>query len=164
MPTKKRPDDPTLQLILDEVRSNGAQLRSLDEEVRSHGEQLRSHGEQLRSLDEQVGSQGEQLRTLDERVRTQGVEIRGHSVLLEDMRSQNRITIEAVEATRRALTERIDRLDEDTRARDAVLELAIRELRATVQENTTDIRALAHIPERLTHLEERVAAIERREA
>ena len=123
MPTKKRSDGPTLQLILDEVRSHGEQLRSLDEQTRSHGDELRSHGEQLR--------------TLDERVRAQGVEIRGHSVLLEDMRSQNRLTIEAVETTRLALTERIDRLDEDTRGRDAVLELAIRELRATVQENTT---------------------------
>lgn len=41
------------------------------------------------------------------------------------MRSRNRLTIEAVEATRRALEERIDRLAHDTHARMSVLEASI---------------------------------------
>jgi methyl-accepting chemotaxis protein len=66
--------------------------------------------------------------------------MRGHGVLLEDIRSQNRATIEAVESTRAALEERIDRVDRDSRARDSVLETAIRDLRKTVEQNSADIR------------------------
>jgi hypothetical protein len=67
-------------------------------------------------------------------------EMRSHSVILEDMRSQNRATIEAVEASRLALEQRIDRLDQETRARDATLEFAIRSLTVNVQQNTVDIQ------------------------
>ena len=90
-------------------------------------------------------------------------------VILEDMRSHNRTTIEAVEATRIALEQRIDRLDQDSRARDAVLEAAIRDLRrgveqntADIRENSADIRGLAARVEELARLEARVSALERR--
>ena len=104
-------------------------------------------------------------------------------VILEEIRSQNRSTIEAVEAARAALEQRIDRLDHETRARDGVLELAarqnnleLRELRSSVQlnsldigglkagvhENSVDIRALTAKVEALSRIEERVAALERR--
>ena len=75
-------------------------------------------------------------------------------VILEEIKSQNRSTIEAVESSRAALEQRIDRLDQESRARDATLELAIRQLRA-------DIRRVEGKVERLAPLEERVAALER---
>ena len=83
-------------------------------------------------------------------------------VILEEIRSQNRATIEAVEASRVALEQRIDRLDQDSRARDAVLELSIRDLRVGVQQNTVDIRDLAGRVESLARIEGRVSALERR--
>jgi len=96
-------------------------------------------------------------------------EIRSHGVILEDMRSQKRTTIEAVESTRLALEQRIDgleqrieRLENDTRVRDAGLELALHELRVSVQQNTVDIRELNRRVEALARLEDRVFALERR--
>lgn len=91
-------------------------------------------------------------------------EMRSHSVILEDMRSQNRMTIEAVEASRLVLEQRIERLDQETRARDASLELAVRNLHVSVQQNTVDIRDLSGKVEALARLEERVSALERRTA
>lgn len=83
-------------------------------------------------------------------------------VILEEIRSQNRATIEAVEASRTALEQRIDRLEHETRTRDAALEMAIRELRLDVRQLQGDVRGLAAKVEALAHLEERVAAIEKR--
>ncbi len=97
-------------------------------------------------------------------------------ILLEEMRSQNRATIEAVEAARTALEQRIDRLENESRTRDATLEMAIRELRLSVKENSADIqkngadirrlqgdvRDLSARVESLARIEERVAALEKR--
>jgi hypothetical protein len=97
-------------------------------------------------------------------------------VLLEDMRSQNRATIEAVVAARLALEERIERLEAATQSRDALIELAVRDLKVSVQQNGVDIRdlragvqqngidtrELAGKVEALARLEERVSALERR--
>src|SRR5215210_3790975 len=49
-------------------------------------------------------------------------------IILEEIRSQNRTTIEVVESTRRVLEARIDHVDDASRARDEILELAIRDL------------------------------------
>lgn len=76
-------------------------------------------------------------------------------VILEEIKSQNRSTIEAVESSRAVLEQRIDRLDQESRARDGTLELAIRQLRA-------DVRRIEGKVDRLAPLEERVAALERR--
>ena len=46
--------------------------------------------------------------------------MRGHGVILEDIRSQNRATMEALQATRAALEEKIDQVDRNSQARDAV--------------------------------------------
>lgn len=69
-------------------------------------------------------------------------------VILEEIRSQNRSTIEAVDATRVALEQRIESLDRDTRSRDAVLEAAIQEslsrvsiLEAAIQRLDQDTRS-----------------------
>lgn len=114
-------------------------------------------------------------------------------VILEEIRSQNRATIEAVEVSRevlerrmgdlegslttrmddleRALTARMDALekalagvDQESRSRDASLEVAVRELKVSVQQNSVDLRELATKVVALTRLEERVAALERRSA
>jgi hypothetical protein len=92
-------------------------------------------------------------------------------VILEEIRSQNRATIESVEASRAALEQRIERLERDTSARDGVLEMAVRELKVTVQQNGIDIRGLqgdvrglAAKVDTLVQLEERVTALEKRAA
>jgi hypothetical protein len=107
-------------------------------------------------------------------------------VILEEIRSQNRATLEAVDGSRQAVEERLQRMDQDVRARmtllqDAVkaldrdsrsrdatlgleirkLDLAIRDVKVGVQQNTVDIRDLARRVEVLTRLEERVAALEK---
>jgi hypothetical protein len=107
-------------------------------------------------------------------------------VILEEIRSQNRATLEAVDGSRQAVEERLQRMDQDVRARmtllqDAVkaldrdsrsrdatlgleirkLDLAIRDVKVGVQQNTVDIRELARRVEVLTRLEERVAALEK---
>jgi methyl-accepting chemotaxis protein len=69
-----------------------------------------------------------------------GTERRGQSVILEEMRAQNRATIEAVEASRVALEGKIDRADRESRERDALLELTVRGLRKTVEKNSDDIQ------------------------
>ena len=104
-------------------------------------------------------------------------------VILEEMRSQNRATIEAVEASRTAIEKRIDRLAHDTSTRDAAMEMAIRELRIDVRQlqgnvsqlqgNVSqlqgdvrqlqgDVRGLAGKVDALAHLDERVTALEKR--
>jgi len=117
-------------------------------------------------------------------------------IILEEIRSQNRAKIEAVEVNRETLERRMDNLegslttrmndlegglrsvearieafekrlvqvDQDSRSRDASLEVAIRELKVSVQQNSVDIRDLAARMEAVRRLEERVAALERRSA
>lgn len=106
------------------------------------------------------------LDTIEDRIE-RGVE--STRALVEGIRSDNRTAIEAVEASRVALEQRIERLDQESRARDATLELAIRDLRVTVQQNSVDIRqlhgdvrGLAAKVEALARIEERVAALEKR--
>lgn len=131
---------------------------------------------------------------MDARFGEMGVRVDSQTLLLENMRAQNRATIEAVEASRQALEQKIDTLTRDTneriaildtaikhlaqesRSHDASLDVAIRELKVTVQQNSVDIRDLkagvqqnsidlrdlAGKVEALTRLEERVAALERR--
>jgi hypothetical protein len=89
-------------------------------------------------------------------------EMRSQGILIEEMRSQNRATIEAVVVTRESLEQRFDLLDrrleqvdQESRARDADLALAIRAIQA-------DLRGLASRVEVIPRLEERVTAIEKR--
>ena len=85
-------------------------------------------------------------------------------IILEEIRSQNRATIEAVGASREAaehrfesLGQRIDRLDHETRTRDAALEMAIRELRLDVRQVQGDMKLLAKLEDRVTAIEKRLA-------
>jgi hypothetical protein len=76
---------------------------------------------------------------LDE-VRATQEQIRGHGVILEEMRSQNRATIEAVEASRVTVDQRIDRFERATGERFTVLEAAVRQNSADIRQNSEDIR------------------------
>lgn len=79
-------------------------------------------------------------------------------IILEEIRSQNRATIEAVEASRAALEQRIERLEHDSRSRDATLEMAFRELRLTVQQLQGDVKGLQGDVRGLTAKVEALAA------
>jgi hypothetical protein len=85
-------------------------------------------------------------------------------VILEGIQSQNRATIEAVEASRVALERRLERIDAESRSRDASLELAIRDLKVNVQQIGMDIRDVASKVVALSRLEDRVSVLERRGA
>ena len=89
-------------------------------------------------------------------------EMRSHGVILEDIRSQNRATIEALQATRAALEEKIDQVDRNRQARDAVLEAAVRQNSKDILENSEDIRLLTTRVDALGPLDQRVSALERR--
>src|SRR5262245_49445448 len=87
----------------------------------------------------------------------------GTHALVEDIRSDNRATLEGVETMREVfeghftavaqridrldqridrLEQRIDRLEQDTRARDLALEMAIRELRLDVRQVQGEVGGL----------------------
>jgi hypothetical protein len=88
--------------------------------------------------------------------------VRSNGVVLEEIRAQNRATIEAVEATRVALEEKIDRVDRDSRERDAVLEAAVRQNSRDIRQNSDDVRTLSARVEALGSLDQRISALERR--
>ncbi len=98
---------------------------------------------------------------LDE-VRRNNELIQGRDVILEDIRSQNRATIEAVVATREALEAKIDQVDRNSQARDAVLEAAVRQNSKDIRKNSEDIRVLTTRVDALGPLDQRVSALERR--
>lgn len=83
-------------------------------------------------------------------------------IILEEIRSQNRATIEAVQASHAALERRIERLEQDTSKRDGMMEMAIRELRLDVRQLQADVSGLGVKVDALAHLEERVSALEKR--
>lgn len=58
-------------------------------------------------------------------------------VILEEMRSQNRATLEVIAACRGSLEERIERLDRERRERDEALLLAITDLGREVRQSTS---------------------------
>jgi hypothetical protein len=66
-------------------------------------------------------------------------------VILEEMRSQNRTTLEAVEAFRASIEDRIERLDRESRDRDDTLARAVAALRREVRQNSTDINELRRL-------------------
>ena len=66
--------------------------------------------------------------------------VHGQGIILEEIRSQNRVTIEAIEATRVALEAKIDQVDRDSNARDSVLEAAVRQNSTDIRMNSADIR------------------------
>src|SRR5436190_15834260 len=80
----------------------------------------------VRSQKPETGVLRTELGALSTGLGALSIEVRGQSVLPEEMRSQNQANIEAVEMSR-ALEIRLDRLDAETGARDAGLELAVRE-------------------------------------
>jgi chromosome segregation ATPase len=66
-------------------------------------------------------------------------------VILEEIRSQNRSTLEAVEAFRQSIEERIERLDRESRGRDELLALAVTGLQREVRQHSTDLTELRRL-------------------
>jgi hypothetical protein len=85
-------------------------------------------------------------------------------VILEEMRSQNRATIEAVEVSRVKLERRLEQLREQTNARLEVLEAGVRQNSTDIRHLQADVREVASKVDALTRIEDRVAALERRRA
>lgn len=90
-------------------------------------------------------------------------------VLLEEMRAQNRATIEAVEASRVALEDKINSLARETGGRLTVLEAAVRHNSRDIRKNSEDIRkngedirVLIERVDSLGPLDQRVSTLERR--
>jgi hypothetical protein len=79
------------------------------------------------------------LKDVVELVREGQEQIRGQGVILEEMRAQNRATIEAVEASRVVLEGKIDSLARETGGRLIVLEAAVRQNSRDIQKNSDDI-------------------------
>jgi hypothetical protein len=95
--------------------------------------------------------------------------VQNNGVILEEMRAQNRATIEAVQVNRVVLEEKIDSLARDTGARFDVLEAAVRQnsrdIRKNsddIRKNSDDIRILTERVDALGPLDQRVSALERR--
>ena len=109
--------------------------------------------------------------------------VRGNGVLIEEMRAQNRATIEAVEASRVVLESKIDSLARETGGHLTVLQAAVRQnsrdikkngadirrnsadIRKNsddIRKNSDDIRVLTERVDTLGPLDQRVSAIERR--
>ncbi len=102
--------------------------------------------------------------------------VRGSGVLIDEMRAQNRATIEAVEASRVVLESKIDSLARETGGRLTVLEAAVRQNSRDINQNSRDIkknsedirksgediRVLIDRVDSLGPLDQRVSTLERR--
>ena len=88
--------------------------------------------------------------------------VRGNGVLIEEMRAQNRATIEAVEASRVVLESKIDSLARETGGHLTVLQAAVRQNSRDIKKNSDDIRVLIERVDALGPLDQRVSTLERR--
>ena len=82
-------------------------------------------------------------------------------VILEEIRSENRATIEAVQSSYGELKRDISELREDTKAGLQVLEAPVRQNSTDIRTFQGDVRNLAEKVDNLSGLEVRVAALER---
>jgi hypothetical protein len=86
-------------------------------------------------------------------------EMRRHGVILEEMRSQNRATIEVVEARYESLTQRFDDAQEETNERFAVVEGSIRSLAEETRRRDEGLAAaLQQVDDRSRARDEALAA------
>lgn len=122
MPTRKKPPEPTLKTVLERIDRQTSVIESLRVSVDTRFEKMEG------SLDARFG---EMQGSMDSRFGEMGVRVHSQTLLLEDMRAQNRATIEAVEASREALEEKIDTLTRDTNERIGVLDTANKHLAQT---------------------------------
>jgi hypothetical protein len=162
MAGRKRTSEPTLRTVLDRIEGQGVAIADLRVGLEGLTTGVGDLGERVDGLAANVGGMRERVDILTVRIDSQGL-------LLEEMRSQNSATIEAVEAVRVSLEQRIDHVDREARGRDPVLELAIRDLKLSVQQMgvdmrnlSQDVRDLSQKVDALIRIEARVSAIERR--
>jgi hypothetical protein len=138
MPTRKKQPEPPWQVILEEIRS---QNRATIEAVEVNRETLERRTDQLEE-------------TLTARMDDLGT---GLTARMDDLERGLTARLDALEKA-------LSRVDQESRSRDASLDVAIRELKVSVQQNSVDLRELATKVTAVTRLEERVAALERRSA
>lgn len=86
------------------------------------------------------------------------------TLLLEEMREQNRATIEAVFAVKVGLERRIDQFEQRTESRFQVLEFAVKQLASDVRELKTDVAQLktsvARLEVRMERVEQKLGGTE----
>jgi hypothetical protein len=149
MPTKKKRPEPPWQVILEEIRS---QNRATIEAVEVNRETLERRTDQLEeTLTARMDDLGTGLTA-----RMDDLE-RGLTARMDDLERGLTARLDALEKA-------LSRVDQESRSRDASLDVAIRELKVSVQQNSVDLRELATKVTAVTRLEERVAALERRSA
>jgi len=148
MPAKKKVPESPWQVILEEIRSHN---RATIEAVEVSRESLEQRMDKYQ-------------RETDARFDTIEAVVKWNREAIEG----NRESIEQVERTMTArmdaLETALSQIDQASRSRDASLDVAIRELKISVQQNSVDLRDLATKVVALVRLEERVAALERRSA
>ena len=138
MPTNRQGSEPPWQVILEEIHSQG---RATIEAVETNREALEQRMDQY------------QERT-EARFDIVEAAIAGNREAIEGLERRLTARIEALEQA-------LNRVDQESRARDASLELAIRELKVSIQQSSVDSRNVGARLEALNRLEERVAALER---
>ena len=140
MPTKKKPGPPW-QIIVEEIHS---QNRATIEAVEANRESLERQTDHFRR------ETGVRFETLE-------AAVKGNREAIEQV---DRTVTARMDALEKALSQ----MDQESRSRDASLDVAVRELKIGVQQSSVDLRDLATKVSALTRLEERVAALERRSA
>lgn len=155
MPQKRRAPQPGWATVEAALRSQGQALQ----EIKSAVDENRAAVEGLGAA---VSENRVAVHDLRRRQEATFETVDAVRLAVEDMRSQNRLTIEAVESTRTALERRIDEVDRESRSRDAVLEMAVREVKVSLQQVSVDVRDLSARVEALARIEARVSALERR--
>ena len=175
MPTKKKPEPPW-QVILEEIRSqNRATIEAVEvnrESLEQQIEQLRREtGARLENIELAIGASREAIEGNRAAIEGNREAIEGNRAAIEGNRGAIEGVRERVEQVERTMAGRLDaleetlgRIDQESRSRDASLDVAIRDLKVSVRQNSVDLRELATKFVALTRLEERVAALERRSA
>jgi chromosome segregation ATPase len=164
MPSRKPPSSPAWQVILEDIRSQSRATMEavvttrqvLEQRIDGLQEDTRSRFSQLEAAMQRIGDDsrardaalGQRIDSLSEQTTSR----------FEEMDSR----FEQMDSRLSRLESAVQRLGEDGRSRDASLELAVRDLKLSVQQNGADIRDLSGKLETLQRLEERVAALERR--
>jgi chromosome segregation ATPase len=183
MAGRRNPSAPEWQVILEKIEE---QNRVVIEAVQANHEatqlQLRELedrlGGRIGNLEQAMGVMIVQVRGLETRM--DGLETRmgGLETRVEGLEIQIRAHREVLDRRLTLIETALDRIDRESRARDAALEVAIRELRVsvrelaaevhelrtTVQQNSADIRDLSARMAVVERLEERVRALEKRTA
>ena len=191
MPSKEQPPAPQWQVILEDIHSQNRSTIEAVDASRVAFEQRFDRLEEgtrsrftvveaaLQSTNKGVESLQKAVESTQEALESTQRTVESTQKALESTQRAVESTQKAIDTTRLALEQRIERsdqenrarfaaleaavqrIDQESRSRDASLEIAVRDLRVSVQENSVDIRDLAGKVAAVARLEERVSALER---